>query len=111
MATFWDSCFNGFSDQFQLNIKLLVRSTFCQFAVLLIFLDFIGIFGYWQIYLIIAPIIGIGYSLNSAILIQGLSIFDGGGGIQIFLFSGILSLFIWLISIRGKVVISLHKKP
>ena len=110
MATFWDSCFNGFNTEFQLNILLLVRSSFCQLAVLLIFMDFIGIFAYWQIYLMIAPLIGVGYSLNSAILIQGLKIFDGGGGIQIFLFSGVLSLFIWLLSVRGKVVVSVHKK-
>ena len=76
----------------------------------MIFLDFLGIFGYWQIFLLIAPLLTIGYTLNSAILIYGLKIFDGGAGLQAFFFSGVASLLIWVISIRGKTTVSLHKK-
>jgi hypothetical protein len=32
----------------------------------------------------------------------GLKIFDGGGGMSVFLFSGVVSLVIWVIAIRGK---------
>ncbi len=45
----------------------------------------------------------IGYSLCSAILVYGLNVYDGGGGLQIFLFSGVCSLMIWIISLRGKI--------
>jgi hypothetical protein len=31
-----------------------------------------------------------------------LKIFDGGGGMSVFLFSGVVSLVIWVIAIRGK---------
>lgn len=73
-------------------------------------MDYLGIFIYWQIYLFIAPIITLGYTFNSAILISGLKIFDGGAGMQAFLFSGIASLLIWFLSVRGKITLSLHKK-
>jgi hypothetical protein len=102
-ATFWDSCFYGFYNSFQITGALLTRSGYGCLAVLLTVLDFIGLFGYWQIYLLIAPIMSIGYCLNSAILIYGLKTFDGGGGLIIFLYSGICSLMIWILCIRGKI--------
>jgi hypothetical protein len=51
----------------------------------------------------------IGYALGSSILIYGLKVFDGGGGLQIFLYSGAVSLMIWVICLRGKVNISKYK--
>jgi ammonia channel protein AmtB len=51
----------------------------------------------------------IGYSLISAILIYGLKVYDGGGGLQIFLYSGICSLVIWVISLRGKTDIQKYR--
>ena len=102
-GTFWDSCFNGFSSSFSIDINLLLRSMFASLAVLLTVLDFIGLFSYWQVYLLIAPIMTIGFSLNSSILIYGLKVFDGGGGLTIFLYSGMCSLMIWILSIKGKI--------
>ena len=63
-------------------------------------LDFIGVFPYWEVYLLITSISTIGYALNSAILMHGINIYDGGGGLQIFLYSGIVSLLIWFIVVR-----------
>lgn len=102
-GTFWDSCFNGFSSSFQVTALLLIRSVFASFTVLLTVLDFVGLFDYWQVYLLIAPIMTIGFSLNSAIVIYGLKTFDGGGGCLIFLYSGICSLMIWAFCVRGKI--------
>lgn len=102
-GTFWDSCFNGFSSSFQMTAILMIRSVFASLAVLLTVLDFAGLFDYWQIYLLIAPIMTIGYSLCSATINYGLKTFDGGGGYTIFLYSGICSLMIWVICIRGKI--------
>ena len=65
-------------------------------------LDFIGLFCYWQAYLILAPVLTIGSSLCGAILLRGLKIFDGGSGMLVFLYSGVSSLIIWAILIRGK---------
>lgn len=102
-GTFWDSCFNGFSSSFQVTVTLLIRCIFASLSVLITMLDFIGLFNYWQIYLLIAPIMTIGYSLISSIIIYGLKTFDGGGGLCVFLYSGICSLMIWAICIRGKI--------
>lgn len=102
-GTFWDSCFNGFSSSFQITGDLLLGSAFACLSVMLTVLDFVGLFDYWQIYLLIAPIMTIGYSLGSAIIIYGLKTFDGGGGVSIFLYSGMCSLMIWALSIRGKI--------
>lgn len=101
--TFWTSCFNGFSSSFQFTITLLIRCLYASLAVLLTALDFIGLFGYWQVFFIMAPIMGIGYSLFEAILVEGLSTFDGGGGMTVFLYSGVCSLMIWALCIRGKI--------
>ena len=81
----------------------MIRCVFASLAVLLTVLDFIGLFDYWQVYLLIAPIMTIGYSLNSAIITYGLKTYDGGGGYTIFLYSGICSLMIWVMCIRGKI--------
>lgn len=105
-ATFWDNCFNSFNTldpSFQITAALLSRSGYASLAVLLTVLDFIGLFSFWQIYLLIAPIMAIGYCLNSAIIIYGLKTFDGGGGVTIFLYSGMCSLMIWIVCIRGKI--------
>lgn len=108
-GTFWDSCFNGFYSSFQITATLIVRSIFASLAVLLTVLDFVGLFDYWQIYLLIAPIMTIGFSLCSSIVIYGLNTFDGGGGCLIFLYSGICSLMIWLMCIRGKADINRYR--
>ena len=102
-GTFWDSCFNGFYSSFQVTATLVIRCIFASFAVLLTVLDFVGLFDYWQVYLVIAPIMTIGFALNSSIVIYGLNTFDGGGGYLIFLYSGMVSLMIWLVCIRGKI--------
>ena len=82
---------------------VIIRSVFASFAALLTVLDVTGLFDYWQVYLIIPPIMTVGYSLSSAIVTYGLKTFDGGGGYCIFLYSGVCSLMIWAICIRGKV--------
>jgi hypothetical protein len=102
-GTFWDSCFNGFYSSFQVTATLVIRCIFASFAVLLTVLDFVGLFDYWQVYLVIAPIMTVGFALNSSIVIYGLNTFDGGGGYLIFLYSGVVSLMIWLVCIRGKI--------
>ena len=108
-GTFWDDCFNGFGSSFTLGTTLLIRSIFASLSVLLTTLDFIGLFRYWQVYIIIAPIMTIGFSLNASILLYGLKVFDGGGGLIIFLYSGVCSLMIWALSIRGKINISEYR--
>lgn len=47
----------------------------------------------------------IGYGLCSAIILAGLKTFDGGNASSVFLYSGIVSLMIWLVSVRGKISI------
>jgi hypothetical protein len=102
-GTFWDSCFNGFSSSFNITTSLLVRSLFAALACLITALDFVGLFGYWQVYLVIAPIMTVGIALTSSIIIYGLKCFDGGGGCTVFLYSGVCSLIIWAMCIRGKI--------
>jgi ammonia channel protein AmtB len=60
--------------------------------------------------MIIAPIMTIGYGLCSSIIVYGLDVYDGGGGLTVFLYSGMCSVMIWLISIRGKISITKFKK-
>lgn len=72
------------------------------FPILLIFLDYVGIFKHWQLYIILAPLINLGWSLNYAILRYGLKIFDGGLGVSVFLFSGACTIAIWVVSVRGR---------
>jgi len=105
-ATFWDNCFTSFNTLdpfFQITFSLLSRSGYACLAIVITVLDFIGLFSFWQIYLLIPPIMAIGYCLNSAIIIYGLKTFDGGGGLSIFLYSGLCSLMIWILCIRGKI--------
>lgn len=45
----------------------------------------------------------IGFAFSSALVIYGLDTYDGGYGIATFLFSGMCSLMIWLLSVRGKI--------
>ena len=52
----------------------------------------------------------IGSSLVSNIIFQGLGTYDGGFGVGVFLFSGVCSLLIWMLSIRGKISVLEHKK-
>ena len=101
-ATFWDSCFDGFNSNFTVTPTILTRSLHASLLVLLTSLDFLGLFCYWQVYLIMAPLLTIGSSLCHAILIRGLNIFDGGSGLLVFMYSGICSLMLWLVLIKDK---------
>ena len=101
-ATFWDSCFDGFSSTFTIDSTLITRSLHASLFVLLTALDFLGLFCYWQAYLLLAPLMTLGATLTSAILIRGLHIFDGGGGLLTFMYSGIFSLMIWVVLFRDK---------
>jgi ammonia channel protein AmtB len=103
LATFWDSCFQGFNSTFTVDTTLIVRCLFASLTVLLTALDFLGIFCYWQVYLIMSPIITFGSALTGAILIRGLKIFDGGGGLLVFLYSGVTSLVIWGMLIKDNI--------
>jgi len=47
----------------------------------------------------------IGYGLSSAVTVFGLDTYDGGSAISVFLYSGMCSLMIWLMSVRGKISI------
>ena len=72
------------------------------FVVLLIAIDYIGIFRYWQIYMLIVPIISFLWTFNHAVFRYGLKIFDGGCGLDVFLFSGVVTLVLWVIAVRTK---------
>jgi hypothetical protein len=102
-GTFWDSCFIGFSSSFAIDITLVTRSLYSTLLVLLTVMDFIGLFCYWQVYVIMGVIMTVGSSLCGAILIRGLKIFDGGGGLLLFFYSGICSFLIWIVLIRGNI--------
>lgn len=58
--------------------------------------------------MLIAPIFTLGYTFNSAVIDYGIKAFDGGGGLQIFLYSGVVSAIIWAFIVRGKVKLSEH---
>lgn len=70
--------------------------------MLLITLDYIGIFRYWQIYMLLVPICNFMWSFNLSVLRYGLKMFDAGGGISVFLFAGVVSIVIWIVSVRQK---------
>ena len=70
--------------------------------IVLVSMDFIGIFQYWQMYLIMSAILTVGFSINYGINVHGLDIFDGGGAYTIYLYSGVAALVIWILVIRGK---------
>ena len=42
-------------------------------------------------------------------MVYGLDTFDGGGGMTVFLYSGVCSLMIWILCIRGKIDPSRYK--
>lgn len=52
--------------------------------------------------MLLVPVINILWSLNYAILRYGLKMFDGGCGMTVFLFAGVVSILIWIISVRQK---------
>lgn len=101
-ATFWDSCFDGFNSTFTIDPTLITRSLHASLLVLLTSLDFLGLFCYWQVYLILSPMMIIGATLSSAILIRGLNVFDGGSGLLVFFYSGVFSFMIWLVLLKDK---------
>ena len=72
-------------------------------------MDFIGIFRYWQIFFFIGIISTFGYALNAAILLYALDIFDIGGGLRVFAFSGMTTILIWALSVRAKTNVNWHK--
>jgi hypothetical protein len=72
------------------------------FVVLLVCLDFVGIFKYWEIYMMIVLFVGFGWSFISALFRYVLKIFDGEGGMSVFLFSGVVTVVIWWIAVRGR---------
>lgn len=108
-GTFWDSCFKGFASSFELSSVLLVKALYASLTVLLTCLDFVGLFDYWQVFMIIAPLMTIGSSLCSSILLYGLKVYDGGGGLTVFFYSGVCSLIIWIVSLRGKIPMNKYK--
>lgn len=71
------------------------------FTVLLVCLDYVSIFRHWQIYILLAPIINFGSSFVYTLFRYALYVFDGQGGLTIFLFSGVVTLTIWVVSVRG----------
>lgn len=48
------------------------------------------------------PIVNFGWSFNYSILRYGLKVFDGCGGLTVFAFSGVATIVIWVVSVRGK---------
>lgn len=80
----------------------MIESSLAIFPILLIFIDILGIWQYWQIYILIVPIVNLGWALNYSILKYGITVFDGGVGQTVFLFSGVVTLAIWAVSVRGK---------
>lgn len=42
----------------------------------------------------------IGFALNSSIINYGLKVFDGGAGLEVFLFSSVYSLGLWFIAFK-----------
>lgn len=83
-----------------------MQSSLC---ILLICFDFIGLFNYWQVYFLIGPIAAFGYAFCSSTIVYGLNTFDGGAGMQVFLYSGVVSLLIWVVCIRGKLPIAKYQ--
>jgi len=109
-VTFWNSCFTSFSNTVTISINLLTSSVFGALGVVITCLDFVGMFEYWQVFAIISIIMTIGYSLSSAVIVYGLDTYDGGCGVSVFLFSGMCSLMIWFLSIRGKITVLEQKR-
>lgn len=51
--------------------------------------------------MLLVPIINFGWSFNYAVLRYGLKIFDGGMA-NGFLYAGVVSIVVWLLSVRAK---------
>ena len=66
-------------------------------------IDFMGLFQYWQIYLIIGGSMACGMALNGSIIYKGLEGFDGGGGVTVFLFGAVVSIVVWWVLVREDV--------
>lgn len=69
--------------------------------VLLVAIDYIGIFRYWQIYMLLVPILNFAWALNYAVLRYALKIFDGGMA-NGFLYAGVAAIVIWIVSVRAR---------
>ena len=100
---FWEGCFTFFTSTQNITTEEMMSSVFTALAVVITCLDFLGLFEYWQVFASISLIMTIGSSLVSNIVFKGLSTYDGGFGIGVFLFSGVTSLMIWMLSVRGKI--------
>ena len=109
LDTFWTYCFQGFTSNFAVTSSLIIRSLYAGLASLITVLDFMGLFPYWQVYFIIALTMSFGFSLTQDIIVYGLKTYDGGGGLTVFLYSGVCSLMIWAICLRGKIHPSKYK--
>lgn len=97
----WRSCFTSFSSSFTLTIADLVQCCQCTLFIILFATDLIGKMFYTQL-LYICLISVVGFSLNSAIINYGLDVYDGGCGLQVFVFSAAVCLTAWIFGIRLK---------
>jgi hypothetical protein len=52
--------------------------------------------------MLIVPIVNFIWTFNHAILRYGLKIFDGGCGMDGFLFSGVVTLTLWAFAVRAR---------
>ena len=100
---FWESCFTSFSNTQDITTEEMISSVYAALAVIITCLDFLGLFEYWQVFAIISLLMTIGSSLVSNIVFKGLLTYDGGFAIGAFLFSGVTSLMIWMLSVRGRI--------
>jgi hypothetical protein len=57
---------------------------------------------YYSQLVYISLILSVGFSLNSAVFTYGIKIYDGGCGMQVFLFSAVFSLIAWVVGMRMK---------
>lgn len=106
---FWNSCFLGFSKEYTLTIGDLIQCEQCALCLLLVCTDLIGKVFYSQL-VYICLVLSVGFSLNSGILNYGIKIFDGGAGMQVFLFSAVFFMVAWIIETRLKKLEVTHQK-
>jgi hypothetical protein len=100
-SVFWNSCFQGFSVSFNLTITNFIQSAQSSLCTLLLATDLMGKLYYNQL-MFICLIMGVGFTLNSAILNYALKIFDGGCAMQVFLLAGASCLIAWLVVTKIK---------
>lgn len=98
---FWYSVFHEFTTSFEITTSLGIESVMAVFAMLMVAIDYIGIWRHWQIFVFTVPIVNFLWALNYNILRYGIKIFDGGAGLNCFLFSAATSLSIWVVCVRG----------